>query len=101
MLDNTLRRRSPHLRKFRNLKASAGFLRSRPGGQLMGKIERLSLESLIMDFTMSLTRRATCMRFQAGSVITSEDMTQIYAFGYNGSAKGLSHDDCRPDRQAR
>ncbi len=26
----------------------------------MGKIERPSLESLIMDFAMSLTRRATC-----------------------------------------
>jgi len=65
----------------------------------MGKIERPSLESLIMDFAMSLTRRATCKRFQVGCVITSEDMTQIYGFGYNGTAKGLSHDDCKADQQ--
>jgi len=60
----------------------------------MGKIERPSLESLIMDFATSLTRRATCKRFQVGCVIASEDMTQIYGFGYNGTGKGLSHDDC-------
>jgi len=64
----------------------------------MGKIERPSLESLIMDFAMALTRRATCKRFQVGCVITSEDMTQIYGFGYNGTARGLSHDDCRVDQ---
>src|SRR5437879_7343806 len=64
----------------------------------MGKIERPSLESLVMDFAMSLTRRATCKRFQVGCVITSEDMTQIYGFGYNGTAKGLSHDDCKVDQ---
>lgn len=57
-------------------------------------IERPSLESLLMDFAMSLTRRATCKRFQVGCVISSEDMTQIYGFGYNGTGKGLSHDDC-------
>ena len=60
----------------------------------MGKIERPSLESLIMDFATSLTRRATCKRFQVGCVLTSEDMTQIYGFGYNGTGKGLPHDDC-------
>ncbi|HKZ63141.1 MAG TPA: deaminase [Thermoplasmata archaeon] len=60
----------------------------------MGRIERPSVESLIMDFAMSLTRRATCKRAQFGCVITSEDMTQIYGFGYNGTAKGFPHDDC-------
>lgn len=60
----------------------------------MGKIERPSLESLIMDFAMGLTRRSTCKRAQFSCVITSEDMTQIYGFGYNGTAKGFSHDDC-------
>jgi dCMP deaminase len=65
----------------------------------MGTIERPSLESLIMDFAMSLTRRATCKRFQVGCVIASEDMTQIYGFGYNGTAKGLSHDECRAEQQ--
>src|SRR6059036_2501745 len=64
----------------------------------MGKIERPSLESLIMDFAMSLTRRATCKRAQFSCVITSEDMTQIYCFGYNGTAKGMSHDDCKFDQ---
>jgi len=60
----------------------------------MGTIERPSLESLIMDFAMSLTRRATCKRAQFGCVITSGDMTQIYGFGYNGTAKGRPHSDC-------
>src|SRR5437879_7371770 len=50
-----------------------------------------------MDFAMSLTRRATCKRAQFSCVITSEDMTQIYGFGYNGTAKGFSHDDCKAD----
>src|SRR3990170_1013602 len=64
----------------------------------MGKIERPSVESLIMDFAMSLTRRATCKRAQFSCVIASEDMTQIYGFGYNGTAKGFSHDDCKADQ---
>jgi dCMP deaminase len=63
----------------------------------MGTIERPSLESLIMDFAISLTRRATCKRAQFSCVITSKDMTQIYGFGYNGTAKGFPHDDCKAD----
>src|SRR5438094_3947913 len=80
------------------LRRFVGSSTSGPGGRRMGKIERPSIESLIMDFAMSLTRRATCKRFQVGSVITSEDMTQIYGFGYNGTPKGLSHDDCKADQ---
>lgn len=64
----------------------------------MGTIERPSIESLIMDFAMSLTRRATCKRAQFSCVITSQDMTQIYGFGYNGTAKGFPHDDCKEDQ---
>lgn len=64
----------------------------------MGKIERPSLESLIMDFAMSLTRRSTCKRAQFSCVVAAEDMTQIYGFGYNGTARGFSHDDCREDQ---
>lgn len=64
----------------------------------MGKIERPSLESLVMDFAMSLTRRATCKRAQFSCVVTSEDMTQIYGFGYNGTAKGFDHNDCKVDQ---
>src|SRR2546427_7404813 len=80
------------------LRRIAGSSTPGPGRTRMGKIERPSIESLIMDFAMSLTRRATCKRFQVGSVITSEDMTQIYAFGYNGTAKGFPHDDCKADQ---
>jgi dCMP deaminase len=64
----------------------------------MGTIERPSVESLIMDFAMSLTRRATCKRAQFSCVIASADMTQIYGFGYNGTAKGFAHDDCKVDQ---
>ena len=81
------------------LSPTAGSSTPGPRWEVMGKIERPSLESLVMDFAMSLTRRATCKRFQVGCVITSEDMTQIYGFGYNGTAKGLSHDDCKVDQQ--
>jgi len=66
----------------------------------MGKIERPSVESLIMDFAMSLTRRSTCKRMQFGCVITSEDMTQIYGFGYNGTARGFPNDDCTGEQGA-
>jgi len=55
-------------------------------------MERPSVESLIMSFAASLTRRATCLQLQSGCVITSEDMTQIYGFGYNGTAKGIPND---------
>lgn len=64
----------------------------------MGKIERPSLEGLIMDFATSLTRRSTCKRAQFSCVVASEDMTQIYGFGYNGTARGFSHDDCKEDQ---
>lgn len=67
-------------------------------GAEMGTIERPSVESLVMDFAMSLTRRATCKRAQFSCVITSKDMTQIYGFGYNGTAKGFDHNDCRVDQ---
>jgi len=64
----------------------------------MGKMERPSIESLVMDFAMGLTRRATCKRAQFSCVIASEDMTQIYGFGYNGTAKGFAHDDCKAEQ---
>src|SRR5438876_11179819 len=79
------------------LRRFVGSSTSGPGERRVGKIERPSVESLIMDFAMSLTRRATCKRAQFSCVITSEDMTQIYGFGYNGTAKGFSHDDCKAD----
>ena len=80
------------------LSRSEGCTPPSPPVDIMGKVERPSLESLIMDFAMSLTRRATCKRAQFSCVITSEDMTQIYGFGYNGTAKGFSHDDCKFDQ---
>ena len=50
-----------------------------------------------MDFAMALTRRATCLRAQFGCAITSQDMTQIYAFGYNGTARGRPHGECKQE----
>src|SRR5213594_4027396 len=94
-------RRGPRIRLCggsETLSPTAGSSTPGPRWEVMGKIERPSLESLVMDFAMSLTRRATCKRFQVGCVITSEDMTQIYGFGYNGTAKGFSHDDCKFDQ---
>src|SRR5207244_4702709 len=83
---------------YETVSPAAGCSTTNPRWADMGKIERPRLESLVMDFAISLTRRAKCKRFQVGCVITSEDMTQIYGFGYNGTAKGLSHDDCKADQ---
>src|SRR5436309_16112276 len=84
-------RRGPRIRLCggpETLSPTAGSSTPGPRWALMGKIERPRLESLAMDFEMSLTRRATCKRFQVGCVITSEDMTQIHGVGDNGPEKG-------------
>lgn len=57
-------------------------------------MERPSLESIYMDLAMSLTRRATCKRMQYGCVVASQDMSQVYSLGYNGTARGFPNDDC-------
>jgi len=40
-------------------------------------------------------KRSICKRAQVGCVITTADLRQILAFGYNGPAKGLPSSSCR------
>lgn len=49
---------------------------------------RPTLEEILMSFALRLRERSTCLRVGHGCVITSKDMQRIYAYGYNGNAKG-------------
>ena len=51
--------------------------------------DRIPLEEVYMRMAEELAKRSTCARLQVGSVITSEDMTQVLGIGYNGNARGL------------
>jgi len=60
----------------------------------MGRPER---EIIHMTTAILWGQRSTCKRDnrKIGAVITSDDMTQVLALGYNGPAKGLPNDSCR------
>jgi len=60
-------------------------------------MERPSREQIHMSTAYLWGQRSMCKRRnrKIGAVITSEDMTQILAIGYNGPAKGLSNDYCQ------
>ena len=47
-----------------------------------------------MEFAQMWARRSVCSRLHVGAVITTEDLRQVVAIGYNGLAKGLPHDRC-------
>lgn len=40
-----------------------------------------------MGFARLLSKRSTCARLQVGCIVTSEDGTHIYSYGYNGNAR--------------
>lgn len=54
----------------------------------MSDTHRSSREFLIMGFADMVANRSTCERTRVGCVITNLDMTQIFAYGYNGSVRG-------------
>lgn len=44
-----------------------------------------------MELAISLSGRSTCGRKKVGCVIASEDYSNIFGIGYNGSAKGMKN----------
>jgi len=60
-------------------------------------MSRISREQIHMATAYLWGQRSTCKRpnRKIGAVITSEDMTQVLAIGYNGPAKGLPNDYCK------
>jgi dCMP deaminase len=59
---------------------------------------RPSLPEIYMRFALDLALRSTCKRLQVGSVITTADLQQVLAIGYNGTGKGMPNDSCHEDR---
>lgn len=56
--------------------------------------EELPRELLHMQTALMWSERSKCKRNKVGCVITTEDMRQILAFGYNGPARGLAKNSC-------
>lgn len=44
-----------------------------------------------MAFAVIVGRNSHCSRLKVGCVVTNHDMDAVYAFGYNGSARGMSN----------
>lgn len=61
-------------------------------------MSRPTLQSIYMRFALDLSLRSTCKRLQVGSVITTADMQQVLAIGYNGTGRGMPNDGCHEDR---
>lgn len=61
-------------------------------------MSRPTRESLHMLTALMWSQRSLCKRLHVGSVITSADMRQVLAIGYNGPGKGLPHDRCRGEQ---
>jgi len=57
-------------------------------------IDRPAREVLHLTTAHLWAERSVCKRSKVGCVITTPDMRQILAFGYNGPAKGLSDHSC-------
>jgi dCMP deaminase len=51
--------------------------------------DRIPLEEVYMRMAEELAKRSTCARNQVGSVIATNDLTQVLGIGYNGNARGL------------
>lgn len=50
--------------------------------------ERPSWDMIWMDVASSIAKRSYDPRFQVGSIVVSEDNTQVLAVGYNGNHSG-------------
>lgn len=53
-----------------------------------------------MRMAEELAKRSTCARNQVGTVIATDDLTQVLGIGYNGNARGLPNacDGTEPGR---
>ena len=59
-------------------------------------MERPSMIQVYLGFANLVSQRSTCKRLQVGAVITTADMEQVLALGYNGNAKGFPN-ECDSD----
>lgn len=53
--------------------------------------ERPSWDMIWMDVASSIAKRSYDPRFQVGSIVVTEDNTQVLAVGYNGNYSGGPH----------
>jgi len=53
--------------------------------------ERPGWDMIWMDVASSIAKRSYDPRFQVGSIVVSEDNTQVLAVGYNGNYSGGPH----------
>jgi dCMP deaminase len=58
-------------------------------------------EGIYIDFASHWAMRSTCKRLKVGAVITTNDLRQVIAVGYNGPAKGLGHARCRGNQPGK
>jgi dCMP deaminase len=68
--------------------------------QVLDAPDRIPFEEVFMRMAEELAKRSTCARNQVGSVITTDDLTQVLGIGYNGNARGLPNacDSTEPGR---
>ena len=52
------------------------------------KTKRPAWNEIWMDFSHTISRRSYDPRFQVGSVVVTQDNTQVLAVGYNGNYSG-------------
>ena len=51
-------------------------------------INRPQWDEIWMEFAISISRRSVDSKYRVGSVIVTDDNTQVLAIGYNGDQKG-------------
>jgi len=56
--------------------------------------------SVYLRFARIVSERSTCARLKVGAVITTSDMEQVLALGYNGNAKGFPN-ECDSDEPGK
>lgn len=55
-------------------------------------LARPSRDRIMMELAHSVARRSTCRRRRVGVVITNLTLTEVFAYGYNGSGRGMVND---------
>ena len=61
---------------------------------------RPSLPAIYMRLAQMLSLRSTCSRLQVGAVVSSPDMREVYAVGYNGGPVG-GFNGCQSDEPGK
>src|SRR5438105_14592422 len=69
--------------------ANTHFLNLLPNGASVPPVDRIPLYEVYMRMAEELAKRSTCVRLQVGTVVTDQQLENVLAIGYNGSARGL------------